>query len=164
MQIEVLQAEFRDIEGVSAILKEAATHLESIGQALWPQDGLSADAIADDVRSGIYFIARMGGEAVGTLKYQLEDALVWPDIPPGSSAYVHRLAVRRKVAGTGVSSHMLNWAKLRTKSMGRKFLRLDCALRPKLCAIYENNGFTKHSERQVGPYHIARYECSVEDC
>ncbi len=163
LQIDVIQAEDNDIEGVSDILNEAARYLDSIGQTLWQCDELSTDAIANDVRAGLYFVARLGGKTVGTLRFQLEDTLFWPDVPAGSSAYLHRLAVVREVAGMGVSSRLLDWAKVRTRDIGRKFLRLDCELRPKLCAIYEKNGFRKHSERQVGPYCVARYECDVEN-
>ena len=41
-------------------------------------------------------------------------------------------------------------------------LRLDCdSHRLKLRALYERFGFTLHSFRQVGPYHVARYEYRV---
>ncbi len=164
MQIEMLQADVKDAAVVSDILTEAAGYLDSIGQTLWQSDELSVESIAGDVDSGLYSLAWSGGEAVGTLKFELEDKLFWPDIPLGSSAYVHRVAVRRRVAGMGVSTHMLDWAKTRTKQIGRSFLRLDCEPRPKLCAIYERNGFVKHSERQVGPYYVCRYEFDTENC
>jgi GNAT superfamily N-acetyltransferase len=156
--VEVGQAQEGDAGLVSAVLTEAAEWLDSIGQSLWQCNDLAADRIAEDVGSGLYYIAWMGGEAVGVLRFQTEDKQFWPDAEPGSSAFIHRLAVRRKVAGRGVAAFMLNWAKDRTRSMGRGFLRLDCDLRPKLCALYERNGFTKHSERLVGPYLVARYE------
>jgi GNAT superfamily N-acetyltransferase len=162
MAIEIRQAEIEDAEHVSSVLTEAAKWLDSIGQSLWQCDELAAARIADDVRAGLYFITWMDGDAVGTLRFQLEDSLFWPDVPPNSSAFAHRVAVKRRVAGKDVAAHMLNWAKDRPQTIGRKFLRLDCALRPKLCAFYERNGFTKHSERQVGPYLVARYECDTD--
>jgi hypothetical protein len=43
-----------------------------------------------------------------------------------------------------------------------KFLRLDTeASRAKLCALYESEGFTRHSERQVGRHYVVRYEMRV---
>jgi GNAT superfamily N-acetyltransferase len=162
VRIQMLQAGDKDARSVLDVLSEAARYLDSIGQALWRCDELSLESVAKDIDSGLYYLAWMDGESVGTLKFQLEDPVFWPDIPPGSSAYVHRIAVRRRVAGMGISSQMLTWAKQRTKEAGRTALRLDCELRPKLCAIYERNGFVKHSERQVGPYYVARYEYKVE--
>jgi GNAT superfamily N-acetyltransferase len=76
---------------------------------------------------------------------------------------VHRLAVRRRYAGTGVSTAaMLRWAVERTRALGRPYLRLDCAAaRPKLRAIYERFGFQHHSYAQIGAYYVARYEYDV---
>jgi hypothetical protein len=41
-------------------------------------------------------------------------------------------------------------------------LRLDCeASRPRLRAVYEGFGFRHHSDRQVGPYFVSRYEYAL---
>lgn len=158
MQINIFKAEMKDAATVSSVLTEAARYLDSIGQTLWQCEDLSIDSIADDVAAGLYYVAWMDGEAVGTLRFQLEDPTCWPDIPLGSSTFVHRLAIRRDMAGKGISTLMLDWAKLTTKQLGRRHLRLDCEMRPKLCAIYEKHGFVKHSECQIGPNHVVRYE------
>ncbi len=163
LQIKIRQAQESDASDVSAILAEAASWLDSIGQPLWRQDEITPLGIERDIRAGLYFLALASGEPVGTLKFQLEDRLFWPEVREGQSALVHRLAVRRAMAGKGLSSLLLDWAKRRAGDLGRKFLRLGCAIRPQLCALYESNGFVRHSDKQVGPYHVARYEYRV-DC
>ena len=46
-----------------------------------------------------------------------------------------------------------------TVRAGRHFLRLDCeASRPRLRAVYERSGFQHHSDRQVGPSYVSRYQ------
>jgi GNAT superfamily N-acetyltransferase len=96
------------------------------------------------------------------MKFQLDDPLFWPDASQGEAAYVHRLAVRRRYAGSGLSTELLRWAVDRTRALGRLYLRLDCAAsRPRLRAIYERFGFRYHSDRQVGPYLVSRYEYDV---
>jgi GNAT superfamily N-acetyltransferase len=149
---------------VSDILGEAARWLDQRGMRLWRDDELLPSAIASDVAAGLFFLAECGGEAAGTVRYQLEDQLFWPDIPQEQSAFVHRLAVRRRYAGSGVSGAILHWAVDRTRSLGRRYLRLDCdASRPRLRAVYEQFGFQYHSDRQVGPYLVARYEYDVAE-
>jgi GNAT superfamily N-acetyltransferase len=99
---------------------------------------------------------------VGTVKFQLQDDLFWPDLPADEASFVHRLAVRRSHAGGTVSSALLRWAVERARSYHRRFLRLDCdAARPKVRAVYERFGFRYHSDRQVGPYLVARYQYEV---
>lgn len=159
MPILLRLAQEKDTQIVLAVLQEAARRLEERGESMWKADEISLDGIAPDVVNGLFFIAECENEVAGVMKFQLEDPLFWPDVPPGEAAYVHRLAVRRKFAGGAVSNALLQWAVERTRELGRPFLRLDCeAQRPKVRAVYERFGFLHHSDRQVGPYFVARYE------
>ena len=118
--------------------------------------------IAEDVRSGLSFLAKCDGEAAGTVRFQLEEELFWPDVPQDDSAFIHRLAVKRRFAGGEISSALILWAIARTHALGRRYLRLDCiASRPRLRALYERMGFRFHSNRQVGLYYVSRYEFDV---
>ena len=69
-----------------------------------------------------------------------------------------------RFAGGEVSSALLLWAIARTHTLGRRYLRLDCeASRARLRAVYERVGFRFHSNKQVGPYFVARYEYDVTE-
>ena len=58
-----------------------------------------------------------------------------------------------------MSTALLEWAVREARRLGRRALRLDCeASRASLRAVYERFGFRYHSDRHVGPYHVARYE------
>jgi GNAT superfamily N-acetyltransferase len=162
MSVSVRKATCQDTEAVAEILREAARWLKQKGMAMWREDELVSSQIATDVQAGLFFIAEHDSEAVGVLKFQLEDSRFWPDVSPGESAFVHRLAVNRRFSGGVVSSVLLEWAIRRTQSLGRNYLRLDCdASRPKLRAVYERFGFVHHSDRQVGPYFVSRYEYRI---
>jgi GNAT superfamily N-acetyltransferase len=159
MTITISRALPREAESVSSILLEAAGWLRERDIPMWRSDELSPERIALDVAEGHFFLARCGGEAAGTIKFQLHDTLFWPDTPADEAAFVHRLAVRRAFAGGQVSALLLRWAAERARSLGKRFLRLDCeAARPRLRAVYERCGFRHHSDRQVGPYSVSRYE------
>ena len=85
-------------------------------------------------------------------------------MPLDESAFVHRFAVRRQHAGGKVSTVLLQWALSRTAALGRQYLRLDCeAARPKLRRVYERFGFQYHSDRQVGPHLLARWEYPIAE-
>src|SRR5262249_8650544 len=107
MRLSIRQAKLQDIDVVSDILREAAAWLEQRGMPLWRQDELQLNSISADVRSGLFFLAESDGEPAGTIKYQLEDKLFWADVPQDDSAFIHRLAVRRRFAGGEVSSALL---------------------------------------------------------
>jgi GNAT superfamily N-acetyltransferase len=163
-RLRVRRASTTDTDLVRSILREAAEWLRSRGMPLWLESELAPHEIADHVEQGLYFIGEVEGGPAGTLRYQLDDPDFWPDVAPGESAFVHRLAIRRRYADMGVSSGLLGWAAERTRGLGRPHLRLDCdASRPRLRAFYERHGFRHHSDRQVGPFFVARYELSVAD-
>jgi GNAT superfamily N-acetyltransferase len=161
-EAQIRQAMAQDTEVVSDILEEAARWLERAGMAMWRDGELEPARIVTDVRAGLFFLAEYSGEPAGTVKFQLDDAVFWPDALQQDAAYIHRLAVRRRYAGTGLSTALLRWAVERTYALGRRYLRLDCAAsRTRLRGIYERFGFRYHSDKQVGPYLVSRYEYEV---
>jgi GNAT superfamily N-acetyltransferase len=159
MIFSIRQASVHDSGVISTILKEAADWLTQRGMPMWRAGELEPANIAQDVEPGEFFVAECSGEVAGTVKFQLEDPLFWPDVPAGESAFIHRVAVRRAFAGGGASGAMIQWAADRAKGLGKRFVRLDCeASRSSLRAVYERFGFRYHSDKQVGPYLVARYE------
>lgn len=162
MIFSVHQATLDDLNPVSDILTEAATWLEQKNMVLWQQEHIAESVIHRDIEHGLFYIATCEGIAAGIVKFQTEDLTFWPDISQSDSAFLHRLAVRRKFAGGLVSTMLLKWAVERSRELGKHFLRLDCvADRPRLRSIYENFGFKHHSDRQVGAYFVARYEIKI---
>ena len=160
--INVRPATAQDTVIVMSILTEAAWWQEQAGDPVWLEGELTAEKIRAEVTAGLFFLAEFEGEPVGTVKFQLEDTLFWPDAPTVEAAYVHRLAVRRSHAGKGVSVALMKWAAERVGELGRRLLRLDCdSNRPRLRAVYERFGFRHHSDRQVGRYFVARYEYDI---
>ncbi len=163
MQISIRRADPSDVQFVHAILLEAARWLEAKGEAMWQEDEVSVDSIAKDVDARLFYVAECDGVPVGTVKLQLTDELFWPDVRQDESVFIHRLAVHRNHAGGGVSTALLRWSVNQAAALGRRYLRLDCeASRPKLRRVYERFGFQWHSDRQVGPYYVARYEFPIE--
>lgn len=147
---------------VAGILTEAATWADTVGAKLWQLDELDPRRLAGDVGKGLFHLAWRDGDPAGTVKFQLNDPEFWPDDPGDHAAYIHRLAVRRRYAGGEVSGALMAWAVARAASLGRQYLRLDCDIeRQSLRAVYERFGFRYHSDRQVGPYLVARYEYPV---
>jgi len=160
---QIRQATPQDVDCVSGVLVGAADWLREQGIPMWRADELSPDRVTADVLRGDFFVAEIGGEIAGTVKFQLQDKLFWPDVPADEAAFVHRLAVRRSNAGGHISGMLLRWAADRARSYQRQFLRIDCeAGRPRLRAVYERFGFRYHSDRQVGPYLVARYEQELQ--
>jgi GNAT superfamily N-acetyltransferase len=162
MSLVIRQADVAETAAVSAVLSEAAAWLAATGRPMWKADELSPARIAADVGNRLFHVAVIDGDIVGTVKFQLTDLEFWPDVPQAECAFIHRLAVRRRAAGGDVADALMRWAVDRARSLGRRYLRLDTeASRTRLRERYERFGFRHHSNRQVGPYFVARYEIDL---
>lgn len=159
--LEIKTAEPQDLEELLRLLNEAADWLVSIGQPLWAMNELAPERIAREIEQGLFQVAMQDGAMAGAFLFQMEDPTAWPDMPLGEATYIHRFAVARAYGGSGLSNAMLEWSKKRTRELGRKYVRLDCLPRPRLCAFYERNGFVEHSRSRNGVYDVVRYECAV---
>jgi len=164
MTVEIRQAQSCDAAIVEAMLVEASRWVDALGEVMWDTGELAPERIATETAAGQFYLAIADGELAGAIRFQLEDTLFWPDLPPDhTSAFVHRLVVRRRYKGQGISTALLQWALDHARALGRSHLRLDCdKSRPKLMALYEGFGFQFHSFRQVGPYYVARYQWPLE--
>jgi GNAT superfamily N-acetyltransferase len=157
--IIIRQATAADVAIVDEMIREAAAWVDALGVVMWEDGELDAERIRLEVTSGMFFLATIGGDVAGAIRFQLEDQLFWPDRPQGEAAFVHRLVARRAFKGRGVAKALLAWAVSHARAQRRGLLRLDCdAARSKLRALYESCGFRLHSYRQVGPYYVSRYE------
>lgn len=160
MHIE--QAQVSDAEAVASILQEATQWLVDIGRPLWTSSEVSFDRALRDIEAGKFFMARADEGIIGVMRFELEDPFFWPEVEAGTSAFVHKLAVRRSWSGKGISTALLSFARERAGQLKRQYLRLDCvADRTELRAIYEHFGFSLHSVVQKGARSFARYELEV---
>jgi GNAT superfamily N-acetyltransferase len=158
LPISVVLATPHDLPTVLSVLSEAVTWLKHKNMSLWSEDMITPELIGQDIAAGLFYIAFYEGSAVGVFMFQDEDLEFWPDICPGESMFIHRLA-RRSFAGGSVSVSMMQWAVEQCQNLGKQYLRLDCvADRSRLRSIYEKFGFQHHSNRQVGIYFVARYQ------
>ena len=158
--IVIREATGDDTRALVETLTEAANWVGQMdGTIMWVEGELEEPRVRAEAESGLFVVAEAEGAVVGAIRFQLEDRLFWPDLDGRDSAFVHRLAVRRSYAGQGISTALLQWAADRARSLGRRYLRLDCdADRTRLRAVYERFGFRLHSFRQVGAYYVSRYE------
>ena len=147
----------------ASILQEAARWMISKGLENWNPLNLTTEKIRENNSIDELFICYKNGKAAGCLKLQDTDEMFWPDAVYGEALYVHKLAVKRKYSGMGISKYMLDWAKEQARFRGRKYLRLDCiANREKLCNLYRDYGFERVDEKQVlGNWISARFELRV---
>ena len=159
--MRIVRAKLEETAVVSSILQDAAQRLVDRGEALWTPEQFDAERLEPIIQADEVILAYLENHAVGTAFLEREDPTFWPDVPAGESLFIHKLAVRSTMTGQGVATAIMDWAKLEVARVGRRFLRLDCADRPKLRAVYEGMGFRLRDIRHVGAFTACRYEFDV---
>lgn len=151
-----------DAPAIAAVLREAAQWLIDRQVPLWAVADFSDESVQRDVDGGLYMAAKVGGAVAGVGRFQREGLIFWPDAEPGTSAFLHKLAVRRVWAGQGVPAALLAYARDHARSLGLRYLRLDCvADQHPLRRLYEGFGFTLHDCVFKGSRQFARYQIAL---
>jgi ribosomal protein S18 acetylase RimI-like enzyme len=155
--LEVRGAGRGDVDEIVEVLSEAARWLMRRGIRQWP-DPFPRDRVEALVARGDFYVAKQGGETVGTLALMWSDPVFWGE-QPADAGYVHALAVRRAWAGRGLGARLLEWAGEQVAAAGRRYLRLDCrAENVELRRYYERHGFEPRGEVEVDDFTSALYE------
>ena len=137
-----------DTDTAIDIMREAAQWLIDAGKPMWDLDRINREYITNPADE--FHMARVDGEGAAACLLSFHDPFFWPDIPPGASGFVHKLAVRRRFAGQGLGEAMLAHSAKCCLARDIPMLRLDTdANRPGLCALYERSGFTQVGIRRI---------------
>lgn len=151
-----------DAPAISALLSAAAARLRDTGRGLWSADEVSVAAVSRHADQGQYRLRLMGDELTGVFRLDAHDPVFWPEMPPGSALYLHKLAVLPARQGQRLAQQLLAHAADAARAAGVPALRLDCAGgRPKLCAVYEQFGFQHHSQWRLGERVFDRFELDL---
>lgn len=146
-----VQAVPGDTEDVISLLVETAEWLQSRGSAQWSAllKGEDSHDTAGAIRRGDVFVFKKGADLAGMVILMRQpspwDVQLW-----GSEAhaedgaiYLHRLAIRRKYAQSGLGQSILQWSSSGIQFKDKHTVRLDCgANNATLNAFYARNGYT----------------------
>ncbi|PQP80191.1 GNAT family N-acetyltransferase [Paenibacillus sp. PCH8] len=148
---QAVQAEPGDTEDVISLLVETAEWLQSQGSSQWSAllKGEDSHDTTGAIRRGDVFVFNKGADVAGMVILMRQpspwDVHLW-----GSKAhaedgavYLHRLAIRRKYAQTGLGRSILQWSSTGIQFAEKHMVRLDCgANNATLNAFYARNGYT----------------------
>jgi GNAT superfamily N-acetyltransferase len=154
-QLQVVSAKLEDIDTVLGILDEAASWIiEQRLPSVWKPGEFSRETFLEQISRGEVHIGLVDEQPAGTITLQWADRVFWGEQLP-DSGYVHKLAVRRAYAGQNVGLDMLRWAEAESRTVGKRFLRLNClAADRKIREYYERAGFLNKGD-VVGPKAVA---------
>ncbi len=108
-------------EAAVEVLREVGQWLTDNQQELWQVDTLTLANLLDEYTTDNLFIMYSQQEndpapvPAAVFILQWEDPLYWPDVPPNTSGFVHKLAIRRQFAGQNLFAAMLDFCRSECK-------------------------------------------------
>ncbi|WP_036745877.1 GNAT family N-acetyltransferase [Paenibacillus sp. UNC451MF] len=150
------QARPEDTEAIMALLLEIAEWLRSKGSSQWKGllEGYDSHDTANAIQRGDVFICKFEEDVAGSVML-IQKPSDWDCNLWGSKAhredqaiYLHRLAVKRKYANTGLGKAILQWCDSGIRFEGKTVVRLDCiASSLQLNNFYSHNGYFYMGEK-----------------
>ena len=138
-----------------SVVREVGQGLTEAGDTLWEVDTLTAENLFDEHtrhNSYVLFVAPTGQNGppvpAGTFMLQWASPIYFPDVPPHTAGFIHKLAIRRAFAGQGLFQPILDFCRTECLRRGIHELQLETdATRPALMRFYERHGFTPTFQR-----------------
>ncbi len=161
---EIKQADVGDIPVIEEILLDAVAWMADCGlQNQWNESNVKWSVLSKSYKIDDFYIVYQNGQPAACMALTDYDPNYWPEIPKGESLYLHKLTVKRKFAGEGLSKELIDFAKEFAISKGINVIRLNCNQhRQKLRLVYEKQGFICIEEKTLfEKYDIALYSYYV---
>jgi GNAT superfamily N-acetyltransferase len=148
-----------DVDNAINVMREVAKWCESTGKNMWKIDDLTKDNLMEGLSEDNFYLGKFGNDIGSSMILQWYDPVFWPLIKPNESGFIHKLCVKRKYSGMGVSKKMVAYAIEECKKKGINHLRLDTGWnRSKLCQLYESMGFINVGRKTIGAMDYALYD------
>lgn len=152
-----------DVDTSIEILREVAEWCEDNMLDMWNVADLTKDRLLKGIAEDNFFIGRIGEDNACSMILQWHDPLFWPEAKENEAGYIHKLCVRRKYSGIGLSGMMVEFAISECRKRGIRYLRLDTGWgRAPLCKLYESLGFMKVGKRTLVDREYALYEMKID--
>lgn len=131
------------METAISVMREVAAWGREQGYSVWPDEWLTAEELVTPHAQPVNFcIGTVDGETACAFILQWADFDYWPDAPEYEAAYLHKLCVRRKFAGKGMTKLVTDAVCAECRQRGIRYIRLDTALDEKAVRkIYLNAGY-----------------------
>lgn len=138
-----VEIRYNEMEAAIRVMQEVAAWGRQQGYRLWPAEWLTAEALCTPYAQPENFcVGLIEGEIACAFLLQWEDPDNWPQAPRGQAAYLHKLCVRRKYAGRGMTKLLTQALQQECRKRGLRYIRLDTALDEKVVRkIYLHAGY-----------------------
>src|SRR5436309_1745530 len=91
----------------------------------WDHGYMPVETLRQRAEDGELYVCLRDGGVIGTVALKEADPELWGD-DDGTCLYLHTLAVRPDLRGTGLGRRLLEWVEASAREAGKSSVRLDC--------------------------------------
>jgi ribosomal protein S18 acetylase RimI-like enzyme len=152
-----------EVERSIDVLREVAQWCEDNKLGMWKVSDLTKERLLTGVSEENFCVGMIGEDSACSMILQWYDPLFWSEGKKNEAGYIHKLCVRRKYSGMGLSVKMIEFAVEECKKRKIRYLRLDTVWnRESLCKLYESLGFRKVGKRVLKQKEYALYQLEID--
>lgn len=119
------------------------------GYPVWPE--FPEGIIYKDMDQGLNFKLSSGDRILCYFSISMNDRAIWGDRDRDDAIYIHRGVTAPEFRGLGLTRFVFEWARVKAKLLGRKFIRIDTwGSNKHLIDYYIRAGFKLTGYRQMG--------------
>ena len=147
--MEIRKTTPSDIETLREMWEHAKTFQKEGGYPVWPD--FPENFILRDMDQGLHFKLMSGGKILCYFSISLNDTAIWGERDRDDALYIHRAVTAPEFRGLGLTRFVFEWAKVKARLLGRKYIRIDTWGNNKhLIDYYIRAGFKPAGSRQMG--------------
>ncbi len=147
--MEIRHTEISDIATLEKMWNEALTFMRERELPLWPP--FPVDLILQEIKDGLNFKLCSDEKIISFFSLALSDPVIWEEKERGDSIYIHRGVTASEYRGVNTTPLVLEWARVKGRITGRKFIRIDTwGSNTRLIEYYKKAGFTHVGFRDMG--------------
>ena len=159
MELRFTVASPKSMSEVTALLSEGGRFMKTCGEPqVWP-DPFPSEWVLTHIDARCVYLASAGAHGtVATFMVVDRDPPFWGE-RSHPSLHIHRMAVRREMAGRGIGKQIVDWVASGARERGIGVLRLECLRGARrLRAYYESLGFELVGEANLDGLELSLYE------
>ncbi len=147
--MEIRRTTPSDIEIMRKLWNHAIKFQQEGGYPVWPE--FPERLIFKEMDQGLHFKLIAGDRILCYFSISMNDTLVWGDKDNNDAIYIHRGVTAPEYRGLGLTRFVFEWARVKARLLGRKYIRIDAwGSNKHLIDYYVRAGFKLAGYRQMG--------------
>lgn len=138
--MQIVNSTHEDFDRIFEFYDAAIEYQKKVFNKHWK--GFEPGLVANEISENRQWKIVVGGQIACVFAITFDDASIWGEKDQNDAIYIHRIVTDPAFRGRLFVQHIMEWAKVYAKSLGKKYVRMDTwGDNEKLIDYYQKCGF-----------------------